>query len=91
MKNIVTTPVTDKEAWLQQRTQDVTSTEVSALYDLSPYLSEFELFHQKRDQEIVRIEENERMTWGKRLENVHCAGRSRDNGLGHREDGCLHA
>jgi putative phage-type endonuclease len=74
MKNIITTPVTDKEAWLQQRTQDVTSTEVSALYDLSPYLSEFELFHQKRNQEIVRIEENERMTWGKRLEDAIALG-----------------
>lgn len=74
MTNIITTPVTDKEAWLQQRTQDVTSTEVSALYGLSPYMSAFELFHQKRDKEIVRIEENERMTWGKRLEDAIALG-----------------
>lgn len=74
MNNLITTPITDKEAWLAQRVLDVTSTEVSALYGLSPYMSEFELFHQKRDKEVVRIEENERMTWGKRLEDAIALG-----------------
>lgn len=71
---IETIPVTDEQAWLEQRLKDVTSTEVSALYGLSPYLSEFELFHQKRDQKVVRIEENERMKWGKRLEATIAQG-----------------
>lgn len=66
--NIVTIPVTDIDSWLQNRLLDVTSTEVSALYDLSPYKTEYELYHEKKNGEIVRIEENERMTWGKRLE-----------------------
>ena len=74
MNTLITTPITDKEAWLRQRTLDITSTEVSALYGLSPYMSEFELFHQKRDKEVVRIEENERMTWGKRLEDAIALG-----------------
>tara|TARA_R110000822_G_scaffold305167_2_gene430725 strand:- start:462 stop:1421 length:960 start_codon:yes stop_codon:yes gene_type:complete len=71
---ITTIAITDKEAWLKQRTQDVTSTEVSTLYGLSPYSTEFELFHQKRDKEVVRIDENERMTWGKRLEDAIALG-----------------
>lgn len=77
---IETIPVTDEQSWLQQRLKDVTSTEVSALYGLSPYLSEFELFHQKRDQVVVRIPENERMKWGKRLEAVIAHGAAEEMG-----------
>lgn len=77
---IETIPVTDEQTWLQQRLKDVTSTEVSALYGLSPYLSEFELFHQKRDQVVVRIPENERMKWGKRLEAVIAHGAAEEMG-----------
>ena len=71
---------TDEASWLQKRTQDVTSTEVAALFGLSPYISEFELFHRKRLGEIVRIEENERMTWGKRLESAIAHGVANDEG-----------
>ena len=77
---IETIPVTDEQAWLEQRLKDVTSTEVSALFGLSPYLSEFELFHQKRDQVVVRLEENERMKWGKRLESIIAHGAAQDQG-----------
>lgn len=77
---IETIPVTDEQTWLQQRLKDVTSTEVSALYGLSPYLSAFELFHQKRDQVVVRIPENERMKWGKRLESVIAHGAAEEMG-----------
>lgn len=77
---IETIPVTDKEAWLKERTKDVTSTEVSALYGLSPYLTPFELYHQKKDQAIVRIEENERMKWGTRLESAIAHGVAEDMG-----------
>jgi len=62
-------PITDEQSWLENRLLDITSTEVSALYDLSPYQTEFELYHQKKEKLVVRIEENERMTWGKRLED----------------------
>ena len=62
-------PITDEQSWLENRLLDITSTEVSALYDLSPYQTEFELYHQKKEKHVVRLEENERMTWGKRLED----------------------
>lgn len=66
--------------WLAERVKDVTSTEVSALYGLSPYTTEFELFHQKRDGIVVRIPENDRMKWGKRLEAPIAHGVAEDMG-----------
>lgn len=69
-----TIPVTDKQSWLQARLQDVTSTEVSALYDLSPYRTEFDLYQEKRNQTIVEISDNERMRWGRNLESAIAHG-----------------
>lgn len=66
--------------WLAERVKDVTSTEVSALYGLSPYTTEFELFHQKRDGIVIRIPENDRMKWGKRLEAPIAHGVAEDMG-----------
>ena len=62
-------PITDKQSWLENRLLDVTSTEVSALFDLNPYQTEFELYHQKKDKVVVNIDDNERMAWGRRLED----------------------
>ena len=72
--------ISDEGQWLAERTKDVTSTEVSALYGLSPYMTEFELFHQKRDGVIVRLPENDRMKWGKRLEAPIAHGVAEDMG-----------
>ena len=62
-------PITDKQSWLENRLLDVTSTEVSALFGLNPYQTEFELYHQKKDKVVVAISDNERMAWGRRLED----------------------
>lgn len=70
---------TDESSWLTQRTHDITSTEIAALFNLSPYISEFELFHRKRSGEVVRLQESERMTWGKRLESAIAEGVAQDN------------
>lgn len=69
-----TIPVTDKKSWLQARLQDITSTEVSALYDLSPYRTEFDLYQEKKNQTIVEISDNERMFWGRNLESAIAHG-----------------
>ncbi len=66
-----------KEEWLQLRTKYVNSTEVSALYSMNPYMSELELFHNKRTGTIGEFQENKRMRNGKILEPgiaeiVHC-------------------
>lgn len=74
-------PFKDKESWLQARTQDVTSTEVPMLFGLSPYGTEFELFHKKKDKTIDRFEENDRMKWGTRLQDSIALGIAQDNGF----------
>ena len=75
-----TIPVTDKQSWLQARLQDVTSTEVSALYDLSPYRTEFDLYQEKKNQTVVEISDNERMRWGRNLESAIAHGAAEDMG-----------
>jgi putative phage-type endonuclease len=72
---------TNKEDWLKARTQDVTSTESPALFGLSPYMTEFELFHSKKDKTIGMIEENDRMKWGTRLQDSIALGIAQDNGF----------
>lgn len=55
-------------AWHAMRVQDITSTESSALFGLSPYATQFELWHRKRDSVQVSIDPNERMEWGTELQ-----------------------
>jgi putative phage-type endonuclease len=73
-------PFTSREEWLQLRLQDITSTDVSALFGLSPYATEFELWHNKKRGVSSSVEENERMTWGNRLQDVIAAGVAEDQG-----------
>ena len=80
MSNIETVAITDEQKWLETRLKDVTSTEASALYELNPYQTVFELFHAKKNQEVIRIEENERMSWGKRLEQSIAEGAAESMG-----------
>lgn len=70
----------DEQAWLALRVHDVTSTEASALYGMSPYLTAFELWHRKRDKQVVQIPDNERMRWGRRLQDAIAAGIAEDQG-----------
>jgi len=72
---------TDKNHWLALRRQDVTSTEVSALFGLSPYMTEFELWMRKKHQTEVEFEENERMKWGTRLQDAIAYGVAVDEQL----------
>lgn len=70
----------DEAEWLAMRRQDVTSTETAALFGLSPYTTEFEVWHQKKSGEKVAFHETERMTWGKRLEPTIAQGVAEDQG-----------
>ena len=36
-----------EQEWLDLRKKDITSTDVAALFNLSPYKTEFELYHEK--------------------------------------------
>lgn len=74
------TPISEAH-WKQLRTQDVTSTESAALFGMSPYVSKFQLWHQKRAGEIVEIPGNERMDWGRRLQDAIAHGIAADHGV----------
>lgn len=60
---------TSKEHWLEMKHEDVSSTEVAALFELSPYTTAFELYHSKRQETYKSFEDNERMLCGRVLED----------------------
>lgn len=66
--------------WHELRTVDLTSTDIAALFGVSPYMTEFELWHRKKNQTIVEVESNERMKWGTRLQDSIAAGIAEDEG-----------
>lgn len=72
-----------EEDWLDARTKDITSTDVAALpgFDVSPYLSPWELFQRKVSGEVPAILPNERMKWGTRLQDAVARGVAEDTGL----------
>lgn len=66
--------------WHALRAEDLTSTDVAALFGLSPYKTAFELWHEKKSGERAAFEENERMKWGRRLEAAVAEGIAEDQG-----------
>lgn len=64
--------------WLSLRTKDITSTEVSALFSLSPYTTIYDLWAQKKSGEIYSIKPSERMNWGTRLQDAIAFGVAED-------------
>ena len=68
----------DEKDWLELRKQDVTSTETAALFGLSPYMTQFELWHRKHDKMEVEFTVNDRMKWGTRLQDSIAAGIAED-------------
>lgn len=71
----------DNEAhWLALRREDLTSTDIAALFGLSPYKTHFELWHEKKAGERAEFVENDRMKWGKRMEATVAAGIAEDQG-----------
>ena len=71
---------TTEEEWLALRAQDVTSTEIAALFNCSPYTTAFELWHSKKNNTITALEPNERMKWGTRLQNSIAQGVGEEQG-----------
>lgn len=58
-----------EEEWLELRSRDITSTESSALFCMSPYETNFELWHRKRVGGGTNIDfDNERMQAGRHIE-----------------------
>jgi predicted phage-related endonuclease len=71
----------NEAAWHAMRALDVTSTESPALFNMSPYTTAFELWHRKRNAEIIEIEAAGRMLWGIRLQDVIARGVAEDYGV----------
>ncbi len=76
-------PYTTREAWLAERAKDITSTDVAALFGVSPYLTRWELWHRKvaGDVEPDDIGAVERVQWGKRLEYAIACGAAEERGF----------
>lgn len=70
---------TSREHWLSLKSEDISSTEVASLYG-EGYQTEFELYHTKKSGSIIELEDNERMKWGRRLQDVIAAGIAEDEG-----------
>ena len=70
----------DRADWLARRAEDITSTDVAALFDCSPYCTAFELWHRKKDGTIVELEPSDRMRWGVRLQDSIAHGIAEDQG-----------
>jgi predicted phage-related endonuclease len=70
-----------EQEWLELRHLYVSSTESSALFGLSPYQTPFELAVEKKSPKPNGIGTNNRMTWGKRLQEAIAKGVSEDYGV----------
>lgn len=70
----------NRDHWLSIRRHDITSTEIAALFGISPYATEFELWHRKHGMISADFEANERMKWGTRLESAIAHGIAEDHG-----------
>lgn len=57
-----------KDEWLGLRGKDVTSTQSAALFGLSPYMTKFELYHEKKNGIKKEFKVTDRMEKGDRLE-----------------------
>jgi len=73
MPRVIIEPKDEKE-WLELRANDITSTEIGALFGLSPYVTEYELWYRKKNQTVIEFEENERMKWGTILQDAIAEG-----------------
>jgi putative phage-type endonuclease len=73
-------PLRDDAHWHSLRAQDLTSTDIAALFGMSPYATAVDVWHAKRDGIVETLEDNERMRWGRRLESVVAEGIAEDQG-----------
>lgn len=80
MNRIIVLPES-KDHWLQLRHGNINSTEVSALFNCNPYITQYELYHRKNSSDVGELVENERMKWGNRLQDSIAKGVADDLGL----------
>lgn len=81
MTATTTFPIESEAQWHALRAQDITSTQVAALFDCNPYLTHFEMWHQKRDGIVETVGQTDRMAWGNRLERTIAEGFAEERGM----------
>lgn len=64
--------------WLEARAKDLTSTVISALFGCCPYVTEFELYHRIKQQEVIEVETTQQIKWGQRLQDAIAHGIAED-------------
>lgn len=69
----------NEEHWLELRKPNINSTESPALFNCSPYLTKFELWHTKKKNLPSNFEANERTEWGLFLQDGIAAKFAKDN------------
>lgn len=77
MQQEIIHPASEKE-WLELRVKDLTSTDIGSLFGINPYCTLYELWHRKRNQQVVTMELQEWTKWGKRLQDSIAAGIAED-------------
>lgn len=70
----------NKQHWLELRSKNLNSTDVSALFGVNPYLTEFELWHRLKEPTVQEFASTERMSWGNALEAAIANEAARVNG-----------
>ena len=72
----------DEQEWLALRAHDLTSTQVAALFNMSPYTTMYELYHRLINKEVVdEFAGNKFTKWGQRLESAIAHGIAEDQGF----------
>lgn len=71
---------TTEAEWLAERRKCITSSDISALFGESSYVTEFELFHRKKNDIEIAYEDDDRKKWGRRLETPIAEGIAEDYG-----------
>lgn len=70
-----------EQEWLALRDKDITSTDASALLNVSPYKTYYELWHEKSHKYKKEWESNSFAKWGQRLEAVIAEGIAEEQNL----------
>lgn len=71
---------TSEKEWLEARARDITSTDIAALFGLSPHKSRLRLWQEKAGYLDPEFEENQFTIWGKRLQVPVAMGICEDEG-----------
>lgn len=71
----------DMDHWLSLREPDITSTDIAALYGLSPYLTEFELYQAKANGLRLPFQSNPRIEAGNDVEAYAAQKVAKDLGM----------